>query len=797
MADKELNIVVSAKNQASKALNSANKDIQKMTKSVKSSRAEFIKSAKSLAAYSAAIGAVAFASANKLADMASDAEESINAVNVVFKEGADVIKDFSDTAARSMGLSAMEFRQMSTETGTLLSKINQPMQETAEQTVILGKRAADLASIYNTDVSLAMSAINQALRGETEALRKYGGEVTETALQEYAHAQGIQQKVKDMNEAEKVELRMQKILFDTNTAEGDFQNTIDGAANSQRVLTAEIKDYGAELGKNVLPLKKQALEITLELMKLLKGEKSDIEELNAAWKVISIAIEAAIWVIQAAINTWYAIGKAIGHVIVYLVETMPQAWDFLKEKVMFTMEAIGFVIVEGWNKMKEKVMFVMEAIGFVIVEGWEKIKNTFKEFIEKISQQFDELIKTAKEWGGNLIDMFVQGIKDGIGKVKQAAEDVANAVSDFIGFHSPTKKGPASDSDKWAPNFIKMFSKGISDGKSQIEKASESLMEGMKSVFSDTSAIEAQIDKIKNLKSVYSDTISSIKGEIKSLQSEMASFGVGGDKRESFESSAAVEVLKQQEELSSLKNELSKESNAEERAEIERNINEIQSSLSDNAEFIKSIDSEIQYQKKLNEMDELSRMIFLFEQEKSLIEKQNTSKIAQLQKQMNRTNALYQEQKIVQIQALKDVFNETLSSRQGIEKINDESLQFIQELFGTSVDNIDNILGSAKESNELEGYIQKMNEVVKATERAASAMAGAGFSGNISYSASQSKVVPRSTPSFSDIWGPSVGGGSSQNITVNVQGSVQTERSLTQSISESLANGLFRQGTMA
>lgn len=434
MADKELNIVVSAKNEASKALNSANKDIQKMTKSVKSSRAEFIKSAKSLAAYSAAIGAVAFASANKLADMASDAEESINAVNVVFKEGADVIKNFSDTAAQSMGLSAMEFRQMSTETGTLLSKIQQPMEETANQTVILGKRAADLASIYNTDVSLAMSAINQALRGETEALRQYGGEVTDTALQEYAHAQGIQKKVKDMNESEKVQLRLQKILFDTNTAEGDFQNTIDGAANSQRVLTAEIKDYGAELGKNVLPLKKQALEITLELMKLLKGEKSDVEELNAAWKVISITIEAAIWVIQAAINTWYEIGKAMGYVIVYLVETMPQAWEALKEKVMFVMEAIGFVIIEGWKKIKSIIRNSINAIKTIVVDSLGAIRDFFEEVGGEISETWGGMWegmgnKVIEIWDG-VKQTIASGLNWVIGKINSVIKSV-NSVDAF------------------------------------------------------------------------------------------------------------------------------------------------------------------------------------------------------------------------------------------------------------------------------------------------------------------------------------------------------------------------------
>jgi hypothetical protein len=38
------------------------------------------------------------------------------------------------------------------------------LDKVADSTIDLTKRAADLASVFNTDVDVAMSAINQALR---------------------------------------------------------------------------------------------------------------------------------------------------------------------------------------------------------------------------------------------------------------------------------------------------------------------------------------------------------------------------------------------------------------------------------------------------------------------------------------------------------------------------------------------------------------------------------------------------------------------------------------------------------
>ena len=62
---------------------------------------------------------------------------------------------------------------MSTITGALLKDTGLSMEEVAEQTIMLTERAADMASVFNTDVTESMDAILQATRGETEAIRRF------------------------------------------------------------------------------------------------------------------------------------------------------------------------------------------------------------------------------------------------------------------------------------------------------------------------------------------------------------------------------------------------------------------------------------------------------------------------------------------------------------------------------------------------------------------------------------------------------------------------------------------------
>lgn len=116
------------------------------------------------------------------------------------------------------------------------------MDQVAGSTINLSKRASDLASVYNTSVSEAMSAINQALRGETEAIRKYAADVTDASVQQYMLANGIEGSVTEMSQQEKIMMRMKVLMSDTNIVANDFQNTINSDANAQRVFNAQMQD---------------------------------------------------------------------------------------------------------------------------------------------------------------------------------------------------------------------------------------------------------------------------------------------------------------------------------------------------------------------------------------------------------------------------------------------------------------------------------------------------------------------------------------------------------------------------
>ena len=90
--------------------------------------------------------------------LASDLEESMNAVNVVFEDAAGTIEAFGKTASTAAGLSQTEFNELATIIGAQLKQSGQDIDDVATNTVNLTQRAADLASVYNTDVKDAAGA---------------------------------------------------------------------------------------------------------------------------------------------------------------------------------------------------------------------------------------------------------------------------------------------------------------------------------------------------------------------------------------------------------------------------------------------------------------------------------------------------------------------------------------------------------------------------------------------------------------------------------------------------------------
>lgn len=185
---------------------------------------------------------------------ASDYNESLNKVDVSFKNSSASVKDFAKTSLESFGIAEGTALDLASSYGDMGTSLGLSTEKAASMSTSLVGLAGDLASFKNISIDIANTALTGVFTGETESLKKLGIVMTEGNLQNYAYSQGMKTKVADMDQATKVNLRYAYILSVTTNAQGDFTRTGAGAANQMRVFQESLKQLAAQFGAVILPL---------------------------------------------------------------------------------------------------------------------------------------------------------------------------------------------------------------------------------------------------------------------------------------------------------------------------------------------------------------------------------------------------------------------------------------------------------------------------------------------------------------------------------------------------------------
>lgn len=184
---------------------------------------------------------------------ASDFEETLSKVNVLFGKNAKELESWSKGAAKGFGQSqtqALDAAATFAIFGKSAGLQGKKLTSFAKNLTVL---ASDLASFNNTSPEEAIQAIGAALRGESEPIRKYGVLLNDASLKAEAFSQGIYSGKGNLNLSSKVLAAYGIIMQETSDAQGDFARTSGGLANSQRTLDAVWSDIQVTIGQALAP----------------------------------------------------------------------------------------------------------------------------------------------------------------------------------------------------------------------------------------------------------------------------------------------------------------------------------------------------------------------------------------------------------------------------------------------------------------------------------------------------------------------------------------------------------------
>lgn len=222
-------------------------------------------------------------------DLAAQLTEVQNVVDNVFPESTiDRVNEFAKDVAlaqygmselfskevssrfmamqNAMGINDKMVQNITTDMSKLDSAYRESNKSATDMALTMTRLTADMASFFNKDYADVAKDLEAVYTGQTKTLRKYGIDLTQANLQEFAASRGIDKKVKSMTQAEKTMLRYQYVLDRTRAAQGDFLRTQDTWSNRMRLLTEQIKQFGTVTGGIFVNAFKPALAALNSLM---------------------------------------------------------------------------------------------------------------------------------------------------------------------------------------------------------------------------------------------------------------------------------------------------------------------------------------------------------------------------------------------------------------------------------------------------------------------------------------------------------------------------------------------------
>lgn len=381
-----------------------------------------------------------------------------------------------------------------TVTGTFADVLNWGTKE-GETFGVMLKENTDANKEWNDAVADAETAedyFNLALQSASSEAERANIVMQAMASQGLADtAEAWYDNNEQIVDANDSQLRMQEAM-------ANFAETVGPAINNIKAAFADAATSAADLAKQIasavengspmvaiftgIAVAAGALAIALNMSAIIQSVttaigtmKTAILGLNAAMDANPIGVVVALisGLIAALVYLWNTnegfrnavisafesvkevVGTVVNALVTFFTQTVPGAFESLKEKAVQLKDNI----VQTFVNIKEKIGSTIQNVKDTIVNGIQSAVD----FIKSLPGQ-------AIQWGKDFVQGLIDGIKSMIGKVTSAVSDIANTIFGWLHFSRPDV-GPLRQYETWMPDMMAGMAKGIRQNAWQLEDA--------------------------------------------------------------------------------------------------------------------------------------------------------------------------------------------------------------------------------------------------------------------------------------------------------------------------------------
>ena len=249
---------------------------------------------------------------------------------------------------------------------------------------------------------------------------------------------------------------------------GQFAEKIRTLTPEQVEMIAKILAVVAVLGP-LLVIIGQIVSAIGTLMTIVSALGPVLAVLAGPVGIVVAAVAALTAAFIYLYNTSEEFRNAVNEIVTAVMSVLKIVFEWIKQQVLQMYENIKSHI--------ELIKVIIKAFGVAweylkttIANACTNVKNTIINLKNMIVDTFTGLVDKFRNWGSDMINNFIQGIKDKFNAVKDTMSNLGELISSYIHFSEPDV-GPLSNFSTYAPDMMELFASGIRNNANLITDA--------------------------------------------------------------------------------------------------------------------------------------------------------------------------------------------------------------------------------------------------------------------------------------------------------------------------------------
>lgn len=271
---------------------------------------------------------------------------------------------------------------------------------------------------------------------------------------------------------------------------------VDSISNFVQEKFNALKEFFVDLWDKVKEIFRSAWEWIQNTVffKILEAiyQMARLQFLAILYVIVSVmdGISKAIFAVWSWIKGIW--DKYLADIFWAIVDKFNQIYSAVSSKVM----AVYNTIRDWFNKIYNFIRPILDSIRVAVVNAWDRIKssvtskanalyNAIKDPFIRARDKVLEVVRGAWNWGRNLLQNFIDGVKSMGDSLKNAIiEKIPAPIRKYLGIESAPEAGPLKNMDKWMPNMIKMMTDQINKGSVDLLQSFQKITTGIQMTLS-------------------------------------------------------------------------------------------------------------------------------------------------------------------------------------------------------------------------------------------------------------------------------------------------------------------------